>query len=89
MPPTDTGVTKAREVFTEHGGMLRTSKALRLGIHPRTCTLFVMPERSNRSGVASIGSPPHRPFLTPIWFQLRFGFHALWSALFQRSRTTA
>ena len=36
MPPTDAGVTKAREVFTEHGGMLRTSKALRLGIHPRT-----------------------------------------------------
>lgn len=36
MPTTDTGVTKAREVFTEHGGMLRTSKALRLGIHPRT-----------------------------------------------------
>jgi predicted transcriptional regulator of viral defense system len=36
MPATDTGMTKAREVFTEHGGMLRTSKALRLGIHPRT-----------------------------------------------------
>ena len=36
MSATDTGVTKAREVFTEHGGMLRTSKALRLGIHPRT-----------------------------------------------------
>ena len=36
MPARDTGITKAREVFTEHGGMLRTSKALRLGIHPRT-----------------------------------------------------
>jgi predicted transcriptional regulator of viral defense system len=36
MPLTDAGVTKAREVFTEHAGMLRTSKALRLGIHPRT-----------------------------------------------------
>jgi predicted transcriptional regulator of viral defense system len=35
MPATDTGLTTAREVFTEHGGMLRTSKALRLGIHPR------------------------------------------------------
>lgn len=26
----------ARELFAKHGGMLRTSKAIRLGIHPRT-----------------------------------------------------
>ena len=36
MPTTDTGATKARDVFAENGGMLRTSKALRLCIHPRT-----------------------------------------------------
>lgn len=35
MQPTDTGLSKARHVFTNHGGMLRTSKAIRLGIHPR------------------------------------------------------
>ena len=29
-------ITRARRVFNEHGGMLRTSKALRLGIHPRS-----------------------------------------------------
>ena len=27
---------RARALFREHGGMLRTSEALRLGIHPRT-----------------------------------------------------
>jgi len=36
MPIADTGLAKARDVFTKHGGMLRTSKAIRLGIHPRT-----------------------------------------------------
>jgi predicted transcriptional regulator of viral defense system len=36
MPTVDTGLAKARKVFSKHGGMLRTSKALRLGIHPRT-----------------------------------------------------
>src|SRR6185295_8545612 len=36
MPAVETGLAKARNVFAEHGGMLRTSKAIRLGIHPRT-----------------------------------------------------
>ncbi len=31
-----TRFVRARQVFTEHGGMLRASKAIRLGIHPRT-----------------------------------------------------
>ena len=31
-----TGLEKARLAFGGHGGMLRTGKALRLGIHPRT-----------------------------------------------------
>lgn len=29
-------VARAETVFREHGGMMRTSQALRLGIHPRT-----------------------------------------------------
>lgn len=29
------GFAKARKVFTEHGGTLRTSEAIRTGIHPR------------------------------------------------------
>jgi hypothetical protein len=36
MAATDTAFAKARKVFTEHGDMLRTGKAMRLGIHPRT-----------------------------------------------------
>ena len=30
------GLAKARQMFAEHQGMLRTSEAIRLGIHPRT-----------------------------------------------------
>lgn len=30
------GLAKARQVFAEHQGILRTSDAIRLGIHPRT-----------------------------------------------------
>src|SRR5580693_5804773 len=36
MAEADTATAKARQVFSKHGGMLRTSKAMRLGIHPRT-----------------------------------------------------
>ena len=36
MSTTDTGLSKARHVFGKHGGMLRTSKAMQFGIHPRT-----------------------------------------------------
>ena len=33
---TPASTTSARELFAKHGGMLRTGKAIRLGIHPRT-----------------------------------------------------
>jgi hypothetical protein len=36
MAAADTALAKDRQVFSKHGGMLRTSKAMRLGIHPRT-----------------------------------------------------
>jgi hypothetical protein len=36
MPGAETGLVKARHVFTKHGGMLRAVHAIRLGIHPRT-----------------------------------------------------
>jgi predicted transcriptional regulator of viral defense system len=35
MPIADVSLAKARHVFTEHKGMLRTSDAIRLGVHPR------------------------------------------------------
>jgi predicted transcriptional regulator of viral defense system len=33
--PSRTAFTKARRLFAEHGGMLRTTEAIHLGIHPR------------------------------------------------------
>jgi predicted transcriptional regulator of viral defense system len=36
MPQDSRNVVRARVIFKEHGGVLRTSKALRLGIHPRS-----------------------------------------------------
>ena len=36
MAAADTALAKDRQVFSKHGGMFRTSKAMRLGIHPRT-----------------------------------------------------
>jgi len=32
----ETSLANARQVFTQHLGMLRTSDAIRLGVHPRT-----------------------------------------------------
>lgn len=32
----ETGLTRARSVFRQNGGMLRTSSAISLGVHPRT-----------------------------------------------------
>lgn len=36
VPISQAGRVKARQVFAKHQGMLRTSHALRMGIHPRT-----------------------------------------------------
>ncbi len=36
MPISEAGLAKARQVFVHHQGMLRTSEAIRLGVHPRT-----------------------------------------------------
>src|SRR5438876_8292541 len=36
MPQISANLALARKAFREHGGMLRTSNALRLGIHPRS-----------------------------------------------------
>ncbi len=35
MPISEAGLAKARQVFAHHQGMLRTSEAIRLGVHPR------------------------------------------------------
>ncbi len=36
MPARATSLANARHLFTQHRGMLRTSDAIRLGVHPRT-----------------------------------------------------
>jgi predicted transcriptional regulator of viral defense system len=36
MPISEAGFVKARQVFAHHQGMLRTTDAIRLGVHPRT-----------------------------------------------------
>lgn len=36
MPISEAGLVKARQIFARHQGLLRTSEAIRLGVHPRT-----------------------------------------------------
>jgi len=57
----------AREIFAKHGGMLRTSHALRLGIHPRT--LYAL---RNAGEIESTGRCLYRlasapPLTAPDW----------------------
>jgi predicted transcriptional regulator of viral defense system len=92
MPRNDAGVTKAREVFTEHGGMLRTSKALRLGIHPRT--LYALRDAGEIEQVGrgvyrlSTAAPLSSPDLVPIAIRIPRAVVCLISALAHHSLTT-
>jgi predicted transcriptional regulator of viral defense system len=92
MPATDTGVTKAREVFTEHGGMLRTSKALRLGIHPRA--LYALRDAGEIEQVGrglyrlSTAPPLSSPDLIPIAIRIPRAVVCLISALAHHGLTT-
>ncbi len=45
-----TALSRAREVFRSHGGILRTGEALAAGIHPRT--LYAMRERGELESLA-------------------------------------
>lgn len=50
VPIREAGLAKARQVFAKHQGMLRTSEAIRLGIHPRT--LYGLRDRGDIEQVA-------------------------------------
>lgn len=50
MPAGKTGLARARRVFAQHQGMLRTSQAIRLGVHPRT--LYALRDRGEIEPVA-------------------------------------
>jgi predicted transcriptional regulator of viral defense system len=92
MPAIDTGVTKAREVFSEHGGMLRTSKAIQLGIHPRT--LYALRDAGEIEqvgrGLYRLSTAPalSSPDLVPIGIRVPRAVVCLISALAHHGLTT-
>jgi len=83
---------KAREAFEAHGGMLRTSEAIRLGVHPET--LYAMRdsgsiERLDR-GLYRLSDLPHlsNPDLAIIGHCVPQGVVCLISALYHHELTT-
>jgi predicted transcriptional regulator of viral defense system len=92
MPTADTGLAKARHVFTRHGGMLRTSKAIRLGIHPRT--LYVLRDAGDIERVGrglyrlSTAPPLSSPDLVPVTIRIPRAVICLISALAHHGLTT-
>jgi predicted transcriptional regulator of viral defense system len=92
MTAADTAIAKARQVFTEHGGMLRTSKAIRLGIHPRT--LYALRDSGEIEQVSrglyrlSTAPPLSSPDLVPIAIRIPRAVVCLISALAHHGLTT-
>jgi predicted transcriptional regulator of viral defense system len=92
MSATNAGLSKARQVFTEHGGMLRTGKAIQLGIHPRT--LYALRdsgeiERVGRGLYRLSAAPPlSSPDLVPIAIRIPRAVICLISALAHHGLTT-
>jgi len=83
---------KAAEIFKKHGGVLRTTEALRSGIHPRT--LYAMRdsgllERVSRGVYRLAGSPPlGNPDLVTVATRIPSGVICLISALSFHELTT-
>ena len=92
MPAKNTGLAKARRVFTKHGGMLRTSKAIRLGVHPRT--LYALRDSGEIERVGrglyrlSTAPPLSSPDLVPLAIRLPRAVVCLISALAHHGLTT-
>jgi predicted transcriptional regulator of viral defense system len=91
-PTIHTGLAKARQVFSKHGGMLRTSKALQLGIHPRT--LYELRDTGDIERVGrglyrlSTASPLSSPDIVPITIRVPRAVVCLISALAHHGLTT-
>ncbi len=83
---------RALTVFREHGGMLRTRDALRLGIHPRT--LYLLRDRDDIEQISrglyrlSAAEPLASPDLVPIAIRVPRGVVCLISALAYHGLTT-
>jgi predicted transcriptional regulator of viral defense system len=92
MPAPNAGLAKARHVFSKHGGMLRTSRAIRLGIHPRT--LYALRDAGEIEQVGrglyrlSTATPLSSPDLVPIAIRIPRAVVCLISALAYRGLTT-
>jgi len=92
MAAADTALAKARQVFSQHGGMLRTSKAMRLGIHPRT--LYTLRDAGDIEPVGrglyrlSTAPPLSSPDLVPIAIRIPRAVVCLVSALAHHGLTT-
>lgn len=92
MLTTDPGIAKARRVFTQHGGMLRTSKAIRLGVHPRT--LYALRDSGDIEQVGrglyrlSTAPPLSSPDLVPVTIRIPRAVVCLISALAHHGLTT-
>src|SRR5215475_15972965 len=67
MPQDSANLTLARKVFRKQGGMLQTSNALRLGIHPRS--LYALRDSGEilpvARGLYRLATAP--PFINPDW----------------------
>lgn len=92
MPTAAPGFAKARKVFTEHGGMLRTSKAIQMGIHPRT--LYALRDAGEIEQLGrglyrlSTAPPLSSPDLVPIAIRIPRAVVCLISALAHHRLTT-
>src|SRR5215467_14120421 len=67
MPKSVSSAASARQVFAKHGNMLRTSRAIQLGIHPRT--LYALRDQGELErvgrGLYRLSSAP--PLTSPDW----------------------
>jgi predicted transcriptional regulator of viral defense system len=92
MPNIETVPARARRMFSEHGGMLRTSNAIRLGIHPRT--LYALRDAGEIESVGrglfrlSKVAPLSSPDLVPITIRIPRAVVCLISALVHHELTT-
>src|SRR5271156_2953426 len=92
MAAADTALALARQVFSKHGGMLRTSNAMRLGIHPRT--LYALRDAGDIEQVGrglyrlSTAPPLSSPDLVPIAIRIPRAVVCLISALAHHGLTT-
>ena len=92
MAISDTGFEKALQVFNERGGMLRTSNAIRFGIHPRT--LYALRDAGEIEQVGrglyrlSSAPPLSSPDLVPIVTRIPRAVVCLISALAQHGLAT-